>query len=378
MWFTLLLSLCFANPGATDAPSNELGGVPGAAAVDPDAPVTEALVSEWTVPAYNAYLVAEDYEAVVALYMSLSDTLRDPNDPQNQGFLDALEKMLTDARARALTVPPYKGDTGLREAVVASYDVMLGELNRTRNEFLPLLTSVPLTNEHILKLEESMAASRKVNANRASDLRAGQVAFAERNGAKMAAEVPASEGILGLKPFVVDGLPPRNSSLPADIWVVMANNYLAGCIQIHNTIVAQQNGVVKAAEQGGSAAEEARLAALAEFEAVGLAIGVMGDFQGDHQILDALKAELALSVSLFENEIAAMAAVQAKGGPQTQEDVDAYNGAMLRMTNDLSPLFVAVQAEQDGFQKRWHFEAYKAFRAKRSAEIDAKAATLKQ
>lgn len=321
------------------------------------APATDP--STWTGTQYNDHLVFHGLGTLRRLDALIAEAVG----AQDPSVLDALRghclTTLDLAVAEVRRLPPYKGDSGFRDATLAGYDwmrdVAFGSL---WDEIMRGMRQEVVTVSDRDALE---ARVRRLNTEAdAIDgrIKAAQLDFAKRNHMILAEMEEVELQVDRLPSFHHPDFPPSGSALSSAVWVSFPLRY-------HNQVIGAQNALMEAfnnwieAMNAGRDLEAPRGAALEVFAAQRALLEGLGDWEGDDSIRAAILACAAEGEALFGAPAEAFVATSDKARKK-QTDIDAMN-AFIEAGNQLGARLNQAQAPFDAFRDRWGVTALIAF-----------------
>ena len=206
-------------------------------------PVTPATVDVggWTVQQYNDTLVARQREAILGFHDAMRRLYAAPASPE------ALAAFFAEVRAEAnaallasAALPPWNGDSTLRDALVASYQWFVDTCDTAFLEALDLLGRANVRNADLSRLEalnQALEAEALAHDEWAVEV---QRAFARRHRMELYPSEQPEPPDAG-PPFTAPGVPPAGSRLDGAVHVSFAVRYENSMVDLQNRMVEAMN-----------------------------------------------------------------------------------------------------------------------------------------
>lgn len=272
------------------------------AAADEPIQVETISVRGWSAGDYNDYLVAISDEVWAAFLQVDAAGLVIADDAsleqQRQAYTDVLEAGI----ARMEAVPPYRGDSALRDACLDRLYWHETDLGPVSDEIWEIWTKETATNADLQRAED-LGRRRQAQMTALDEaVHAAQSTFAGRWGFWVD---DGNEFVSPTGPvFEHEGLPPDGSVLNAAAHVGFAIRYDFGILGSQNRTVEALDVFWGQVEYGAPDKHEGyRLEALEVLRREQAGAEALGDWQGDASYRDALVAYTSGYVELFEGDV---------------------------------------------------------------------------
>lgn len=260
-----------------------------------------------------------------------------------------LKGELTRARAEIAALPAWKGDAGLRDAMVQEIGAIEGVSDAHRAWFAELRSRQVVTADAEAAegifggFKEAMAASR-------ARVREQVAAFATRN--RLTIEEKEVTFTSRWDGFHFPSIVPPDSQLPDVTHVSLAEMYRSGLIDRYNTSSEAFTGVLDLLGKSGTAFGEARAAAVETLRANRAPVEAAGPWRDD----DGLRASVLQThdqlLSVLEGPMVEYAALRALPKPKNKDFL-----RIVQLRSEIEALVDGVDHKQkmadQVFRKRW-------------------------
>ena len=322
-------------------------------------PVETLSVRGWSAMDYNNHVVDvtdqvwSRFDAVLAMSLVIAD--EEAARAERQAYLQVVRAGIAELER----VPPYRGDSTVRDAAMDRLRWLEADLDTNWEEMNVLLTKPDVSNADLERMEQLTRTQETQAAALDEALHRAQEAFARKWGAELITVEPAPSP--QAPPFEHPGLVPDGSVLDAATHVGFAIRYDGRVIDSQNRAIDALNGLWEHTSRADASTwEQARVDALVPILDELVGARELPDWQGDTDYRDGLVGFVQTLADLLEGDI------------RTYLDLSARPFLFRKKRAELSRADQAIDADvdraladfeqaMDRFRDRWGIYAWEAY-----------------
>lgn len=324
-----------------------------------------AEVKAWSPVDYNNFLVSVDaviLRQIVAQFRTAPVMLDEKMYLEHIGRLKAL---LHEGRRTCGLMPPFRGDTSMRDAMLESYDEVIVTLDEELTTMARLIFKEQVRDADLAAMEAAQRRLDEVSVTSVERINAAQAAFARKHGARVVRNEEVEELEQELEALEADfsapGIPPEGSVLSADVHCDFALRYYNQMIDSHNAAVDAYSALMEASGEPG--ALSAGIPATREALSAALEVSSgWGAWQGDASLLKANDALIVGMMEALDGPVSELGTVYER---KRLRPKDATRADILATQIDttVNGLLGVTGEAYSGYMGRWHLEAYQQWLA---------------
>lgn len=296
-----------------------------------------------------------------------------PTEPEQfEPFRLSLRKVLVDTRGAFAALPPFEGDTALRDAYVAMVDDTLGIVDRDAVQLLDDINASLASprDTDVVTLDHDYATLyAHIHASEAA-MRNATAAFAARHDLQLtAAREPTLDA--GLPTLTTPALHPPLPNIPESVYAGLTMRYHNARIHRLNGTLDAVNGMFASWKSDPTNAVQAVHTAQSAVDAYAKAARTAEAWQGDASLVDAERTFATTLGDLLHDH--ALPIAKHKGEPlPDQAALDEYNAHVHALNDGYAAGLATLKASLAAFREHWALADYDAWRVAFNAEVEAR------